>query len=245
MNNLGRKQYAEVYNAVIIVLAIISILLVILDFTDVLDLGGPPWSFIDDGILGIFTIDYFTRLFLAKNKRKFFRENIFDLIAIIPINSALSFFRIARIGRIARLSKIIRLVRLTGFVGKLQRSLGRFFKTNGFVYLIWISLAILLLSATLYSFAESVPWSEALWWAIATATTVGYGDISPHTAIGKVAAILLMFVGIGFIGMLTSTITAYFAGEHETDDYQELSNRIEHLEQQNDELLKEIRKLKE
>ncbi|KRM97608.1 hypothetical protein FC19_GL001655 [Liquorilactobacillus aquaticus DSM 21051] len=45
---------------------------------------------------------------------------------------------------------------------------------------------------------ENVPLSESFWWAIATATTVGYGDVSPHTAIGKLTAVMLMFVGIGF-----------------------------------------------
>jgi len=45
-----------------------------------------------------------------------------------------------------------------------------------------------------------------------TTTTVGYGDISPHTAIGKLIAVLLMIIGIGFISMLTGTISTYFIG---------------------------------
>ena len=49
-----------------------------------------------------------------------------------------------------------------------------------------------------------------------TATTGGYGDISPHTLMGRIAAILLMFNGIGLIGALTSSITAYLADGNNT-----------------------------
>jgi len=50
-----------------------------------------------------------------------------------------------------------------------------------------------------------------------TTTTVGYGDISPSTKLGKLAAVTLMILGIGFIGMLTSSITSFFTQEDEID----------------------------
>ncbi len=51
---------------------------------------------------------------------------------------------------------------------------------------------------------------DALWWAIVTATTVGYGDIVPVTPIGRILASIMMLFGIAFIGMITSTITNFF-----------------------------------
>lgn len=51
---------------------------------------------------------------------------------------------------------------------------------------------------------------DAIWWTFVTATTVGYGDISPATGIGRIiASILIKTTGIGFIGMLTGTIATF------------------------------------
>lgn len=72
-----------------------------------------------------------------------------------------------------------------------------------------------------------------MWWAIVTSTTVGYGDISPHTLVGKFAAVLLMLIGVGFIGILTSTITSYFAQE-DTSNFDKLYVEIQKLEKQNE-----------
>lgn len=91
----------------------------------------------------------------------------------------------------------------------------------------------------MYSVSESVSFGESLWWAIATATTVGYGDISPHTVIGKFAAVLLMFIGIGFIGMLTSSITTYFTNKDDNNDKQDkILEKLDKLQQELDELKK-------
>jgi len=229
-------QRLKIYNGLVIFLALTSIGLVILDLSGLIRLSAQPWSWIDHGILAAFTVDYGVRFWRAPHKWDFFRHNLFDLIAILPLTSLFSFFRLARLTRIFQLSRLFRFVRLVGFIGKLRRPLSVFLKTNGFIYLVWASLAILILAATLYSFAEHVSWDEALWWAIATASTVGYGDIAPHTSIGKWAATLLMLVGIGFIGALTSTITTYFAHRGETDRYQQLQQQLTTIEQQNAEL---------
>jgi len=226
----------KLYNGVVIVLALWSIALAILDFSSLITFSALPWSVMDDGILVLFTIDYWVRFFRAPKKWDFFRHNIFDLIAILPLTSLFSLFRLARLTRLLRLTRLFRFVRLVGFIGRLRKPLRQFLKTNGFIYLVWASLAILILAATLYAYAEHVSWGEAFWWAIATASTVGYGDIAPHTTIGKFAASLLMLVGIGFIGALTSTITTYFAHRGETDQYQQLAKQLKTIEQQNAEL---------
>jgi len=219
-----------------VILALISILIVVLDYANQLNISKAPWSIIDNTILIIFAADYFIRLSWSPNKWTFFKNNIFDLLAILPFNSIFSFFRVSRVFRIFRLAKSLRFLRLLGLTGKLQNNLHRFLKTNGLIYLIWISISILLISATLYSLAENVPWGETLWWAIATTTTVGYGDISPHTTIGKLAAILLMFVGIGFIGMLTSAITSFFTTDAEKSKNQQLMDQLEVVTKQNEEI---------
>jgi voltage-gated potassium channel len=57
----------------------------------------------------------------------------------------------------------------------------------------------------------------ALWWAIVTVTTVGYGDHFPVTAVGRLVATVMMMVGIGLIGTLTATVASIFVKDH-TDE---------------------------
>ncbi|MBC6910051.1 ion transporter [Lactobacillus reuteri] len=209
-------------------LAIISIVLIVLDYAHEINIVSPPYSIIDNSILIVFAIDYFVRLFYAKDKKRFFKENIFDLLSIIPVNNLFYVFRMARIGRAFRLLKLLRIFRLVGLTGRLHK----FLKTNGLVYYLYISLTVILIASSLYCISEKVSFGTALWWSITTATTVGYGDVSPTTGLGKTAAVLLMFLGIGFIGMLTSSLTNFF----DTSTDNDLEKELAELKQQNKEL---------
>ena len=209
-------------------LAIISIVLIVVDYSPEINIISPPYSIIDNSILIIFAIDYFVRLFYAKDKKRFFKENIFDLLSIIPVNNLFYVFRMARIGRAFLLLKLLRIFRLVGLTGRLHK----FLKTNGLVYYLYISLTVILIASSLYCISEKVSFGTALWWSITTATTVGYGDVSPTTGLGKAAAVLLMFLGIGFIGMLTSSLTNFF----DTSTDNDLEKELAELKQQNKEL---------
>ncbi|KRM25399.1 Ion channel [Limosilactobacillus panis DSM 6035] len=230
------KTNQKIYEVFMAVLAIISIILIVLSYGSVIDINHGYPELLNNAILIIFTIDYFARLFLAKDKKKFFKENIFDLLSIIPVSASFNLFRFARIGRLV---VVFRLVRLIGLTGKLNRLL----KINGLIYIIYTSIAILIVTASMYSISEHVPYGESLWWAIATATTIGYGDISPHTFLGKLAAILLMVIGIGFVGVLTSSLTNFFIQDHTNDRMATVLNKLSDLEKSNRELQAEVRKL--
>jgi voltage-gated potassium channel len=73
---------------------------------------------------------------------------------------------------------------------------------------------------------------NALWWAIVTVTTVGYGDRYPVTAGGRIVAAVLMLVGIGLIGVLTATVASVFIKEHTDDNKQALQKSHADLGQQ-------------
>ena len=68
----------------------------------------------------------------------------------------------------------------------------------------------MLISSVAISYFENMSLIESIWWSFVTATTVGYGDISPVSLGGRIIASMLMLVGIGTIGMLTGTIATYF-----------------------------------
>ena len=201
------KKYVYIgYELAMAFLSIISIVLIVLDYAKSIDITVYPYNLLDNSILSIFTLDYFIRLIISKNKRTFFINNIWDLLSIIPVNQIFYFFRATRVFRILRLLKLLRLVRLVGLTGRLRK----FINTNGLIYYIYISIVVLIIGASMYSISEKVDFVTALWWSITTATTVGYGDISPTTTIGKLAAIMVMIIGIGFVGMLTSSISSFF-----------------------------------
>lgn len=238
---MSKKE--KLYNFTMAILAVISIILVILDYASVINLNTGIWMWVDNGILVIFAIDYFYRLTIAEDKWSFFKHNIFDLLSIIPVNGFFTLFRLARLGRLARLIRLLRVLRLVGLTGRLRKIL----YTNGLIYLLYTSLSLLIVGAITYSMTEHVSLAQSFWWAIATATTVGYGDISPHTFVGKIVALVLMLV---VIGMLTSSITTYFVREdNKADDkdvqLEKIMQKLDEIEKQNHDLKEEIQKLKQ
>lgn len=211
------------YTISITILAVVSIILAVLDIVGKIPISDPPYKHIDTGILLIFVIDYAVRFYRADDRKKFFKENIPDLLAIIPFSSMFSAFRVFRVFRIAKASRLLkftRLLRAGALTAKIRRRISGILKTNGLVYLLYVNGVLILVASGVMMYTEGMTFPDALWWSIVTCTTVGYGDISPSTAFGRVTAVVLMMFGIGFIGMLTGSITTYFTTNYEPEHQQ-------------------------
>jgi len=78
---------------------------------------------------------------------------------------------------------------------------------------------------------------DALWWAISTATTVGYGDIHPKTAEGRLIVVVLMLTGIGVIGVFTATIASFFMIEEEEEALAAMRARLDQIDAKLERLL--------
>ena len=199
---MSKKE--KLYYLLIAVLCVVSVVFAVLDYNRGLT---RPEKIADWIIYAYFVIDYVVRFIIAENKRAFFKENIFDLIAIIPFNSAMRVFRLARFVKLLRLVKLFRIGALSARFGK--RS-SKFLDTNGFKYVLMVCGLSIFLAAIAMTYFEGMAFKDALWWSFVTATTVGYGDLSPASGGGRIIACFLMIIGIGLIGSLTSTITAFF-----------------------------------
>lgn len=220
------------YQVLMAFLAIVSIVLIISDYSGELDIDTPPILYVDYAIWGIFVIDYVIRFGAATSKRTFVIHHIPDLLSIIPVSGLFDFFRLSRINRAMRLVHLLRLLRIVGLAGRLER----FLQLRGMFYYLYLSLGTMLFTSAIFSISEHVSFMTGLWLSITTTMTVGYGDVSPVTGLGKLAAVIDMILGIGFIGMLTNSISNVFSRE-ETD--------IDRLEKKIDLLTAEIKALKE
>ena len=185
--------------------------------TSLLDLHGdisisknPILEFIDFSIYLIFAIDYIVRFIFAKYKANFIENNIPDLISIIPYYSIFRLFRIFKIRKFAKLFRYLKLSKLYLLVKKTYKKIKKFLKLNCLIYLLMMAALGILISALIISYVEKMKYGDSLWWAFVTATTVGYGDISPRTHVGRFVAIFLMLIGVGTFGMITGTVTTYF-----------------------------------
>ncbi|HWI31889.1 MAG TPA: ion channel [Microbacterium sp.] len=147
----------------------------------------------------VFVLDYIVRLSLQQQRAQWFRAHIFDLLVVVlPV------------------LKPLRLLRVLTMVAALRRTVGSALRTRIIIYgsaavllLIWMgSLAVLEAErgapgATIQSFGD------AIWWAFVTITTVGYGDYTPVTVVGRLVAVALMLSGVAVLGITTATLSSW------------------------------------
>lgn len=205
------KRFRISYQIIFIFLAVYSFTTTILDLHgDIHIFGNRLLEFIDMSIYLIFAIDYFIRFTFSKDKLDFIENNIPDLISIIPYYSIFRLFRIFKIRRFAKTFRQLKLTRTYLIIKRFRKKIKNFLKLNGLIYLLIFAALGIVVSALIVSYVEKLSYFNGLWWAFVTATTVGYGDVYPHTFIGRIIAIFLILIGMGTFGMITGAITSYF-----------------------------------
>lgn len=192
----------------------------------------------------VFCVDFGVR-WAAAGRLSYLREAWFDcvLIAISP-PVVPDFLQGARSLRALRLLRLLRLMALTGMGLKLAH---RFFGRRRFHYVAALATSLVLLGALAVFTVESTEnpairgYGDALWWAIVTTTTVGYGDVSPVTLEGRVIAVGLMLVGISVIGVFTATVASLFFEQEQgtvNSEMADVTRRLAAIEEKLDEVLR-------
>jgi voltage-gated potassium channel len=155
------------------------------------------------------------------------RRRYFACRRIEPVLVALPFFQVCKVVGVEQTS-VIWGEGFTRFVAILRH--------RGLFRVLLAATGLLFLGAWVVLLLEkSVPGSnihsypDALWWAVVTVTTVGYGDRFPVTAGGRAVAVILMLVGIGLIGVLTATVASFFVQEHTDANKEQLQAAHEDL----------------
>ena len=158
---------------------------------------------------GVFITDYVVHARLLRGYARS-RRGLFDLGVVmvtapwflIPGLGGSQFVAVARLARLARVAKVS-----GGSFRRLIRQLGR----------VGLYTLLLIVSAAYVAYQVEQPvndqfasYGDSVFWAIVTVTTVGYGDIVPITAAGRFMAVILMFSGVGLLGVLAGTLASFF-----------------------------------
>ena len=219
---VGRERVFEV---LVLVAALATVPVIILQERGAAHLwvGAADWL-----IWAIFAAEFTDEIAKSKNKRAALRRSLLSLTVVVvsfPLLPAL--FGLARLTRLIRLGRLLRLAR---GLRALSGALGR----RGLIYVASLAVCAVLgagaLMATLEPATVKGGFGSGVWWALVTATTVGYGDISPATVEGRIVAALLMLIGIGLVGTLAASIAAHFVGQQENTELAAIEQRLERIE---------------
>ncbi|MDG1825706.1 MAG: ion transporter, partial [Henriciella sp.] len=151
---------------------------------------------------------------------------------------------VLRVLRLARLAKLARFVPAFDVLGATVQRAGAQLLTT-----LAMALALVYVSAVALYFIEGVGGQQqenfgsiprAVWWAIATLTTVGYGDVYPVTPLGRVFASVIALAGIGVVALPAGVFASAFSDELREREVSKLKRRVETVEAENEALEEEL-----
>lgn len=167
---------------------------------------------VDIVIALIFLGDFMYELSISPQKKAYLRKNWYLLLASIPITGGT--FQSLRALQIVRLLRVVRLYARIRAVSRQSERIALHSSRYIFVAL-FATLLIFIGSALFYRLEVAdnpaiTTYYDAVWWAVVTATSVGYGDIVPYTPEGRLVAMVLMFLGLAMLGTIIGIVSNYF-----------------------------------
>lgn len=217
---------------ILMILILINTITVVLETVDEInEQFGSLFYAIEIISVTIFTIEYFLRLWIApltpryakpvtgRIRYSFSLMALVDLLSILPtflpmvLPMDLRLLRFLRTFRLFRLFKMSRYVEALSRLGDVVRS-----KKEELIVTVLMIMMLLLFSSSLMFLVENEAQPDkfphipaAMWWGVATLTTVGYGDVFPITPLGKLFSAFIVFLGIGLFALPTGILASGFA----------------------------------
>ena len=180
-------------------------------------------------IWAVFAIEFVALMIVADRKRVALQRHWLDL-AIVLVTVPL-FGQLLSSLRAIRLTRLLRLMRVSVIVSRAVQAERRLNSAQAFRLVALLTLFIVVVAGAAQATFDAGEFNsvwDGIWWALVTVTTVGYGDLYPKDVVGRLIAILVMLLGIGFISVLTATIASRFIQtDTQTDEVLETLRRIE------------------
>jgi voltage-gated potassium channel len=225
------KPKSNSYTIFIFVLTIISLVVMVVMLIPWLDDATVQvLSMYDNLICVIFLIDFFINLRNSPKKSDYFIKDRgwLDLLGSIPslglFTNAGKYAGLFRLARLSRLARIARLMKSGGKEALIKDVLANRSRYTGFITILMTIIVLTTCSVLVLQFESKSPdaniksGADALWYAVVTITTVGYGDRYPVTALGRLSGIFIMFAGVGIIGVLASILSSLLVGTPATSE---------------------------
>lgn len=156
-------------------------------------------------------------------------ETFLVIVSFPVLPTGLGALRLVRLIRISRLSRILKIAR-------------HGLSVRGLPYVAMLTAILVVAAGSAFTAIEKgqkISEWDGLWWSVTTVTTVGYGDVAPETTAGRLVALFVMFLGIGFVAVLTAAVAQRFV-QHELDERQVSDPSAERAA-----ILNEVRQLNE
>ncbi len=181
-------------------------------------------------VLVAFATDYIVELFLARPRRSFVRHEwtsllivVAQAIALLPALAGVGALRALRGVRLVRATTVV--VRTVAIGGAAARDGRRLIRRHAASFALGVAALTWLSSAVAFTLVEDVgdngrvgSFGDALWWSTTTITTVGYGDVFPVTAAGRIVAGITMCVGISAFAVVTAKVAEFLVSSQAADD---------------------------
>jgi voltage-gated potassium channel len=212
------------FDTTLLCVILISVVVVMLESIGVIrEKYYEPLKIIEWSITGIFTIEYLLRIWVIDRPIKYMLSfyGVVDLLTLLPSYLGLFFagsesLIVIRMLRILRVFRILKLGQYTQ-AGRLIASALWSSKEKISVFILFVFTITVILGTLMYLIeGEENGFSDiptSIYWAIVTITTVGYGDLSPVTGLGKFFASLVMILGYSIIAVPTGIVTATLLGK--------------------------------
>ena len=209
----------KLFDVVLLITIIASIILVMLESVESIDLKYHTYLDISEWIITIlFSIEYILRTISIKKPLKYIFSlyGLIDLLSTIPKYLSLIFIGSHHLValRALRLLRVFRILKLTRYVGASNNLIIalRASKAKIAVFLFFMVIVCIILGTVMYMVEgeengfTSIP--RSVYWAIVTLTTVGFGDIAPQTPLGQLIASVIMILGYGVIAIPTGIVSS-------------------------------------
>jgi voltage-gated potassium channel Kch len=226
-----RFEHSNSYNIFILVLTVMSLIIMALLILPLPDAVHQVLNVYDNLICVVFLADFALNWGRAERKREYFigQRGWLDLLGSIPslgliagnAGNLVALFRLARLSRLARITRLLRGQAGKELVLDVLKNRGQYaaFITilAAFIVLVTSSVLVLVFEVNAPG-ANITTGGDALWWAVVTITTVGYGDKYPITTLGRLTGVMVMFAGVGIIGALASILASLLVPPVDLDE---------------------------